>query len=89
MLQKRGCHGYSALNGLHTKHFLKMQINKRTLFFSSMFIKYSEKYTQSNFGGLNFLQIKSQFYNKGDVFKYFILLPSIMSLFQLLTGFFP
>ena len=32
-----------------------------------MFTEYSEEYTQSNFGSLDFLQIKSPFYNKGDV----------------------
>ena len=30
-----------------------------------MFIEYSEDYIQSNFGGLNFLKIKSPFYNSG------------------------
>ena len=30
-----------------------------------MFIDYSEEYTESNFGGLDLLLIKSSFYNKG------------------------
>ena len=30
-----------------------------------MVIEYSEEYTWSNFGGLDFLEIKSLFYNKG------------------------
>ena len=30
-----------------------------------MFIEYSEEYTWSNLGGLDFLQIKSPFYNIG------------------------
>ena len=33
-----------------------------------MFIEYSKEYTYSNFGDLDFLQIKSLFYNKGGLF---------------------
>ena len=54
-----------------------------------MFIEYSEKYTQSNFGGLDFLQIKSLFCNKGDSIafkqtkKYWsVYKPFIMNLFK-------
>ena len=32
-----------------------------------MFIEYTEEYTYSNFGVLDFLQIKSPFYNKVEV----------------------
>ena len=41
---------------------------KKIFFFDTylhqMFIKYSEEHTYSNFGILNFLQIKISFYNK-------------------------
>ena len=58
---------------LHTKHdFLIMQINKKgTNFFGSylhrMFIEYSKEYTGTlhKFEVLDFLQMKSLFYNKG------------------------
>ena len=32
-----------------------------------MFIKYSEECTLSNFGGLDLMQIKSLFHNKGEI----------------------
>ena len=37
-----------------------------------MFIDCSEEYTLSNFGGLEVLQIKSQFYNKGEQYTKWI-----------------
>ena len=81
MLQNRG---YSVLNGpishrvAHKTWFLKTQINKKHtnfvgLYLHRMFIKYSKENTLSNFGGLNFLQIKSLFANEGCEVTEFVL----------------